>query len=56
MSKLPRRKLRDLNEVEREANIQRTEEAAWTTRDRDRLERKMLGPLWGRKRRKFTGP
>ena len=46
---------RDLDELERVAGIQRTEPRAPTLRDAERLERKLLGRSWGRKRKKMEG-
>ena len=47
---------RTVEELERLANIERTEERKRTLNDIEYLERKMLGPLWGKKRRKMEGP
>ena len=40
------------DELEREAKIKRTERQSFTTTDAERLERKILGPYWGRRRAK----
>lgn len=38
------------DELERETGIKRTEAARPTTADAERMERKILGRTWGRKR------
>lgn len=50
-----RRKLRDLDEVERMAEIERNVVRAPTQNDIRKQERKMLGRLWGKPRRKMEG-
>jgi hypothetical protein len=46
---------RDNEELEREARIQRTVPSSPTQADIPKLERKILGPLWGQRRRKLRG-
>jgi hypothetical protein len=53
--KLPRRKLR-WDELERAAEIERSVPPSRTPADISKLERKILGPSWGRKRRPYKGP
>jgi hypothetical protein len=51
-----RRRLRNAEELEQAAGIERTVPPSHTQRDVEILTRKVLGPLWGRKRRKYEGP
>jgi hypothetical protein len=50
-----RRKLRDLEEVERMAEIERTELRAPTQSDIRKLELKKLGRTWGKPRKRMEG-
>ena len=50
-----RQKPRDMQELERQAKIKRTEEPRPTQSMIRKMERKMLGRGWGRKREKMEG-
>lgn len=50
-----RRKLRDLDELERMAEIERNVLRAPTQKDIQRLERKILGRTWGKPRKPMEG-
>jgi len=54
--RLPRFRPRNDAELEQAASIERNVVRAPTLRDIEVLERKKLGPSWGRKRRRFYGP
>jgi len=53
--KFPRFRPRDDEELEVEVRISRNVPLAPTRRDIDYLERKKLGPSWGKPRRKLRG-
>jgi len=53
--RLPRLLPRDDEELEREAGIMRSASPQPTRADIAKLERKRLGPLWGKKRNKMSG-